>query len=138
MKVLPIIFVVLIAGCAKPQEEITVVTPSAETQISERKLEVEQNGTQVILTGTQYEPVQEEGVRQFLKEHPHTFRAVYDKETKHIEAEFAFADTGAAWTVAMTNEVLDDNTLSEGQAISDEIALCVLKDMVHFINVTIE
>ena len=101
-------------------------------------MEVDQNGSEVILSGAQYEPVSEEGVRTFLKEHPHTFHAIYNTDTKHIEAEFTFEDTGASWTIAMTNELLDKNTISQGEEVADETALNVLKDMVHFVEVTIE
>lgn len=138
MKVLLALLLFVVAGCTKQPEEITVVTPTAETQVSERNMEVDQNGSEVILSGAQYEPVSEEGVRTFLEEHPHTFHAVYNMDTNHIEAEFIFEDTGASWKIAMTNEVLEENTLSEGEEIADETALNVLKDMVHFVEVTIE
>ena len=138
MKVLLALLLFVVMGCTKQPEEITVVTPTAETEVSERNMEVDQNGSEVILSGAQYEPVSEESVRTFLKEHPHTFHAVYNMDTNHIEAELVFEDTGVSWTIAMTNEVLDENTISQGEEIADETALNVLKDMVHFVEVTIE
>ena len=138
MKVLLALLLFVVAGCTKQPEEITVVTPTAETQVSEKKLEVDQNGSEIILSGAQYEPVSEKSVRTFLEEHPHTFHAVYNKDEQYIEAEFTFEDTGASWTIAMTNEVLDKNTISQGEEVADETALNVLKDMVHFVEVTIE
>ena len=138
MKVLLALLLFVVMGCTKQPEEITVVTPTAETEVSERNMEVDQNGSEVILSGAQYEPVSEESVRTFLKEHPHTFHAVYNMDTNHIEAEFTFEDTGVSWTIAMTNEVLDENTISQGEEIADEIAIGILKDMVHFVEVTIE
>ena len=138
MKVLLALLLFVVAGCTKQPEEITVVTPTAETEVSERNMEVDQNGSEIILSGAQYESVSEKSVRTFLKEHPHTFHAIYNTDTKHIEAEFTFEDTGASWTIAMTNEVLDKNTISQGEEVADETALNVLKDMVHFVEVTIE
>ena len=138
MKVLLALLLFVVMGCTKQPEEITVVTPTAETEVSERNMEVDQNGSEVILSGAQYEPVSEESVRTFLKEHPHTFHAVYNMDTNHIEAELVFEDTGVSWTIAMTNEVLDENTISQGEEIADETALNVLKDMAHFVEVTIE
>ena len=136
MKVLLAVLLMLMTGCTKQKEEITVVTPTAETQVSDRNMEIDQKGSEVILSGAQYEPVSEESVRTFLKEHPHTFHAIYNTDTKHIEAEFIFENTGASWTIAMTDDVLDENTISQGEEIADEIALSVLKDMVYFSDVT--
>lgn len=136
MKVLLALLLVIVTGCTKQPEEITVVTPTAETQVSQKRLEVNQNGSEVIVSGAQYEPVQEESALTFLKEHPHTFQAVCNKDSQHIEAEFTFEDTGAVWTIAMTNEVLEENSLSEGEAIEDETALSVLKDLIHFVETT--
>ena len=136
MKVLLIVLLVVVTGCAKQPAEITVVTPTAETQASEKRLEVNQNGSLILVSGAQYEPVQEESVRTFLEEHPHTFHADCDKDTQHIEAEFIFEDIGAVWSIAMTNEVLEENSLSEGEAIPDDIALSVLKDLMHFAETT--
>ena len=136
MKVLLIVLLVVVTGCTKQPAEITVVTPTAETQVSEKRLEVDQNGSLILVSGEQYEPVQEESIRAFLKEHPHTFHATCNKDAQHIEAEFTFEDTGAVWSIAMTNEVLEENSLSEGEAIPDETALSVLKDLMHFAEMT--